>query len=78
MKKKYVKPTTKVVGIDTEKSLLLGISGTTTPEKQKQSLSNLVKTTKSLMISFQSLGMLGTNLSVSCNLASLFEESFQD
>ena len=33
MKKKYVKPTTKVVGIDTEKSLLLGISGTTTPEK---------------------------------------------
>ena len=33
MKKKYVQPTTKVVGIDTEKSLLLGISGTTTPEK---------------------------------------------
>ena len=33
MKKKYVKPTTKVVGIDTEESLLLAISGTTTPEK---------------------------------------------
>ena len=33
MKKKYVKPTTKVVGINTEESLLLTISGTTTPEK---------------------------------------------
>lgn len=33
MKKKYVKPTTTIIGVDMDKALLLGISGETTPEQ---------------------------------------------